>query len=44
MDFFTHNASVSFLRHLILLGSATYAITNVCKKFQSKSYNTFDAV
>ena len=44
MDFFTQNASVAFLGHLILLRSATYVITNVCSKFQSNSSNTFDAV
>ena len=44
MDFFTQNASVAFWGHLILLGSATYVITNVCTKFQSNSFNTFDAV
>ena len=44
MDFFTQNASVAFWGHLILLGSATYFIMNVCTKFQINSSNTFDAV
>ena len=44
MDLFTQNASVAFWRHLILLGSAIYVITNVCTKFLRNSSNTFDAV
>ena len=44
MNFFTQNANVAFWRHLILLGSATYVITNVYTEFQSNSSNTFDAV
>ena len=44
MDFFTQNVSVAFWSHLILLGSATYIVTNACTKFQSNSSNTFDAM